>query len=323
MLKRTFFDKVGPFDERFRIAQDFDWAVRAARIREFEYLNEIGGIFTNQGTSLSGSHNIRQIEENWMVTKRDYLAIIFGFYFMDQLHDYSDPMGNVRYYHFLKARRCIDFLKKESGKDKNFLDAGAGRGPYSLVAKDLFKNVYCFELNKEELEYARKYISSSNVQFEDVDLTSIPLTDQSVNTIICSEVLEHIPANDIALAELFRVLKKDGKMLLSMPNRFSLFYQHVYKINKERWYGEKVGNQFFEEKRHLEYPFWKIEKMVKKAGFKIKRRRGANILPLSDKIRKLLLHKYPRIFSLYLKVEFFLSSLIPQLCSFYFLELTK
>lgn len=65
MVKKDVFSKVGYFDESFKIAGDFDWMVRATKADMiFKKSDILGGIFTNDGNTLSGSKNQLQEEEN-------------------------------------------------------------------------------------------------------------------------------------------------------------------------------------------------------------------------------------------------------------------
>lgn len=59
------FTKIGPFDTTFRIAGDFEWQARTASLGVPMFqIKESAGIFTNFGTSLSGSKSTRQVDEN-------------------------------------------------------------------------------------------------------------------------------------------------------------------------------------------------------------------------------------------------------------------
>lgn len=49
------------------------------------------------------------------------------------------------------------------------------------------------------------------------DLTVLPCLSSSFDAIYCSHVLEHIPDDRMAIAELYRVLKCDGWALLQVP----------------------------------------------------------------------------------------------------------
>jgi SAM-dependent methyltransferase len=55
-----------------------------------------------------------------------------------------------------------------------------------------------------------------------LDLTAIDFPDRTFDMIICSHVLEHIPADRTAMAEMFRVLKPGGVAALMVPLSFDL-----------------------------------------------------------------------------------------------------
>ena len=46
----------------------------------------------------------------------------------------------------------------------------------------------------------------------------IPLEDDSVDTILCTQVLEHVKRPWIAISEMHRVLRTDGALILTVPN---------------------------------------------------------------------------------------------------------
>ncbi|AOY57942.1 methyltransferase, type 11 [Desulfococcus multivorans] len=49
------------------------------------------------------------------------------------------------------------------------------------------------------------------------DITALPFADAAFDLVICSEVLEHIPAHRAAVTELVRVLKPGGDLVISVP----------------------------------------------------------------------------------------------------------
>jgi SAM-dependent methyltransferase len=49
------------------------------------------------------------------------------------------------------------------------------------------------------------------------DAENIPLEDQSIDTVIITEVLEYIPYPDKVISEVYRVLRKNGHLLISTP----------------------------------------------------------------------------------------------------------
>jgi SAM-dependent methyltransferase len=51
----------------------------------------------------------------------------------------------------------------------------------------------------------------------DMDVTDIPFEDGAFDLVICNHVLEHIPDDQRAMREIFRVLKNGGQALLQVP----------------------------------------------------------------------------------------------------------
>lgn len=70
MVRRSLFDRIGYFDETFRIAGDFEFQVRAAaKGAKFTRVLSISGIFRNDGTTLSGSRAALHTDENMRILK--------------------------------------------------------------------------------------------------------------------------------------------------------------------------------------------------------------------------------------------------------------
>ena len=49
------------------------------------------------------------------------------------------------------------------------------------------------------------------------DITDIPVSDDSFDVIICTEVLEHVPEPIKVIKEFSRILRKNGKMFITAP----------------------------------------------------------------------------------------------------------
>jgi SAM-dependent methyltransferase len=50
-----------------------------------------------------------------------------------------------------------------------------------------------------------------------LDVTAISIQSESVPTVVCSEVLEHVERDELALRELHRVLRPNGDLILTVP----------------------------------------------------------------------------------------------------------
>jgi len=64
------------------------------------------------------------------------------------------------------------------------------------------------------------------------DLLHLPIKDESVDTVLCTGVLEHVSGPDSAVQEIYRVLKLEGRVFLETP-----FIQTVHASPKDfsRW----------------------------------------------------------------------------------------
>lgn len=92
------------------------------------------------------------------------------------------------------------------------LDAGAGKLSYRHLVKPLVAEYRSLDFQKThpDLDYVG-------------DLQNIPLPDNSFDTVLCAEVLEHVPEPRQALLEVARVLKPGGYLVMSTP---LLMYLH-------------------------------------------------------------------------------------------------
>ncbi len=61
---------------------------------------------------------------------------------------------------------------------------------------------------------------------------SLPLPDASFDLVVCTEVIEHLLWPQTLLAEIYRVLTVDGKLLLSVPNVTSLSYRIAWALGR-------------------------------------------------------------------------------------------
>lgn len=104
----------------------------------------------------------------------------------------------------------IDLMLKNSQYIRGFLlDAGCGEKPYSLIYEELAeKSIGC------DVEYCIHDQAAVDV-FATLD--ELPFQDNTFDTVLCTNVLEHVAENEKAFSELSRVLKCDGYMILSVP----------------------------------------------------------------------------------------------------------
>jgi len=104
------------------------------------------------------------------------------------------------------------------------LDAGCGTGRHACeIFRTRGANVVGVDLNWKDLQWTARAldnmedVSDRAWMIAQADATRLPFRDETFDVVICSEVLEHIPANRAAIAELVRVLKPGRNMAVSVP----------------------------------------------------------------------------------------------------------
>ena len=109
------------------------------------------------------------------------------------------------------------------------LDIGCGRGLFLDVMRNGGWNAIGTELNKETASYARKVYG---LEILTGDLIKHKLDGESLDAININQVLEHLKNPNEILIECRRLLRKDGLLLISVPDLRSL----QFVIGKENWF---------------------------------------------------------------------------------------
>ena len=97
-----------------------------------------------------------------------------------------------------------------------FLDAGCGDGRYlaALAAELPARRAGC-DISERILETARARVDAD---FRQANLEALPFADGEFDVVLCSQVIEHVLDADLALAELARVLRPGGTLVISTDN---------------------------------------------------------------------------------------------------------
>lgn len=116
----------------------------------------------------------------------------------------------------------ISISKSLSDLGPNFkgklLDAGCGEMPYKTT---ILSNFNVTEYVGLDIEGALNYNSSIRPDYE-WDGVNMPFENDTFDTVLATEVLEHCPYPSVFLSEVYRVLKPTGKILFTVPFLWSL-----------------------------------------------------------------------------------------------------
>ena len=115
-----------------------------------------------------------------------------------------------------------EWVKKEIKrlpKNTSIIDVGAGERKYRKFCRHLkYTSQDASEYNGEGDGEGLQTGSWDTSKMDIVsDITSIPVKDGTFDAVLCTEVFEHVPDPQAALAELYRILKNGGALILTAP----------------------------------------------------------------------------------------------------------
>ena len=73
------------------------------------------------------------------------------------------------------------------------------------------------DISKNALIEAKTTLQGFSCEFIQADAQKLPFKPEIFDIVICSEVLEHLPDDSIALKKMAKVLKDNGTMILTIP----------------------------------------------------------------------------------------------------------
>lgn len=102
------------------------------------------------------------------------------------------------------------------------------------------------------------------------DAKNIPFPDESFETVVSFDVIEHIDDDQLFLKESYRVLKRGGIFCIGTPNKNRLSHKLRSLIGRKVSYPYKID----EDTIHLrEYTMKELTDLVEKSGFRIQKQK--------------------------------------------------
>jgi ubiquinone/menaquinone biosynthesis C-methylase UbiE len=163
-----------------------------------------------------------------------------------------------------------------ASRGDTILDLGCGNARDIPPMLQAGATVVGVDLSPGMIEQAKKDLAAvgyHHVQLEVGDATRLRFADATFDKIVCSEVIEHIPAAGVAVREMHRVLKPRGSLILSTPNRRSWYGFDRYvvweRLFRKRW------NHPFDNWRTLE----ELVDLLEQHGFDVSARQTVCFMP--------------------------------------------
>ena len=126
----------------------------------------------------------------------------------------------------------VDYDRLGVRAGMTLLDLGCGEGRHAFEAFRRGASVVAVDWGASEVETTKRWLGAiaeageagrdaegrvARAEVVRGDLRALPVPDASVDRVIASEVLEHIPDDVAALAEIARVLKPGGRVAVTVP----------------------------------------------------------------------------------------------------------
>ena len=140
---------------------------------------------------------------------------------------------------------------------KKTLEIGCGRGGFSKYLLEQGAQLTAADFSNSAVNFTRRLLRDAPAcETLVADIQAIPFSDDHFDVVVSLETLEHVPDPDKGLAELVRVVRPGGKIVITTPNYFGL--QGLY-----RHYRELTGRPFTEVGQPINHPL-KVKDRVRK-----------------------------------------------------------
>lgn len=124
--------------------------------------------------------------------------------------------GNIELEHLHRYLLASQFCA-----EKNVLDIACGEGYGSSLLANYAFSVVGIDISENAINHARTKYDKKNLKFIVGDCVQIPLPDKSIDFVVSFETIEHIENHEQMMAEVVRVLKPTGLVLISSPDKLS------------------------------------------------------------------------------------------------------
>lgn len=103
---------------------------------------------------------------------------------------------------------------------RRVLDAACGEGYGSALLADVAADVVGVDIDAQAVAHARaRYGTVPRLRYEQADAVKLPFADETFDLVVSFETLEHLAEQAALLAGFDRVLKNDGVLVISSPDK--------------------------------------------------------------------------------------------------------
>lgn len=252
LIKRCAVDEIGMLDTRYERGgwEDTDYGM-SLNAAGYECLLCTNAFIYHYGslTMFSEDNESRKKYNYYMPKNHRLLSEKWGF----------DPAyyGNIR-------THLIDMVQKEQDACFRVLEVGCGYGATLSHIKWKYRNaqVYGIEL-EENVAGLGKYMG--NIVAGNIETMELPFAENMFDYIIFGDVLEHLRNPKKVVEKCKNILRKDGKVLASIPNLLNVSV--IAPLLRGRFQYTEAG---LLDQTHIHlFTRYEIEKMFSLSGYRV------------------------------------------------------
>jgi GT2 family glycosyltransferase/SAM-dependent methyltransferase len=129
--------------------------------------------------------------------------------------DPSISGAEIHYEHLHRYAFSSQFIKW-----KKVLDLACGEGYGSFLLSKTARCVMGIDINPETIQHALNKYSKNNLEFKEGSILNVPVSGSKIfDVIVCFEAIEHVKEHVILMSEITRLLKENGLLIISTPNK--------------------------------------------------------------------------------------------------------
>jgi len=217
--------------------------------------------------SVSGESFDLLINEEYQILKTNPAPTPDDLWKYYEFEDYISHTDGTRttfekMYQFVKKQAIknkVNLITKNQPLKGKILDIGAGTGEFLLACKDNNWNTIGFEPNQKARTIARNKGIHLAENLDDLE-------QHSFDVITLWHVLEHIPDVEQQIAQLKKLLKPSGTIIIAVPNfksydaKYYKNYWAAFDVPRHLWHFSKTGIEKLFDKQNMNLddvkPLW-------------------------------------------------------------------
>ncbi|MGY2803912.1 class I SAM-dependent methyltransferase [Bradyrhizobium sp. USDA 4506] len=140
-----------------------------------------------------------------------------------------------RWLHSARRVWIEDAIRRFAQRDGRAVEVGPGSGIYVPTLKEAFSEVYVADCERIYLDQIEKRCADDtafHIVLDDITVSRLP--EEHFHLVLCTEVVEHVSDSRAAFLHMARILRPEGVLVLSTPQRYS-FLELTARVALSRW----------------------------------------------------------------------------------------